>query len=107
LTAAALCSNLFNTVRGATVAYYFKYYIGEHANINIGIASFLFFAGLFLAVGEVCNMAGVVVAVPISRRIGKRSTFAVSCIGMAILSCLFFICHVQMLALSPCYYCRS
>ena len=90
LTAAALCSNLFNTVRGATVAYYFKYYIGEHANINIGIASFLFFAGLFLAVGEVCNMAGVVVAVPISRRIGKRSTFAVSCIGMAILSCLFF-----------------
>lgn len=90
LTAAALCSNLFNTVRGATVAYYFKYYIGENVNIDLGIVSFLFFAGLFLAVGEVCNMVGVVMAVPISRRIGKRSTFAVSCIGMAILSCFFF-----------------
>ena len=90
LTAAALCSNLFNTVRGATVAYYFKYYIGENANIDLGIVGFLFFAGLFLAVGEVCNMIGVVCAVPISKRLGKRLTFAASCIGMAVLSIVFF-----------------
>ena len=90
LTAAALCSNLFNTVRGATVAYYFKYYIGENVNVNLGIVSFIFFAGLFLAVGEVCNMVGVVMAVPISHKLGKRVTFAASCIGMAVLSILFF-----------------
>ncbi len=29
LIGAALCSNLFNTVRGATAAYFFKDYIGD------------------------------------------------------------------------------
>lgn len=90
LTVAALCTNLFNTVRGATVAYYFKYYIGENANIELGVLSFLFFAGLFLAVGEVCNMIGVVVAVPVSRRLGKKPTFAFTGIALAVLSVLFF-----------------
>ncbi|WP_270776049.1 MFS transporter [Segatella buccae] len=90
LTVAALCTNLFNTVRGATVAYYFKYYIGENASIELGAISFLFFAGLFLAVGEVCNMIGVVVAVPVSRRLGKRKTFGLAGVLLAVLSIAFF-----------------
>ncbi len=90
LTVAALCTNLFNTVRGATVAYYFKYYIGENVSIDLGFASFLFFAGLFLAVGEVCNMAGVVIAVPVSRYFGKKSAFAFAGIALAALSIAFF-----------------
>lgn len=95
ITAGALCTNLFNTVRGATVAYYFKYYIGENAHISLGTLEFLFFAGLFLAVGEVCNMVGVVSAVPLSKRFGKKTTFIVSAIAMAVLSVLFFYVPVS------------
>ena len=95
ITAGALCTNLFNTVRGATVAYYFKYYIGENAHISLGTIEFLFFAGLFLAVGEVCNMAGVVSAVPLSKRFGKKTTFIVSAIAMGVLSILFFYVPVS------------
>lgn len=90
ITAAALCSNLFNTIRGATAAYYFKYYIGDGAMVDFGIFSFLFFAGIFLSIGEICNMAGVVAAVPISRKLGKRLTFGIACTCMAVLSVLFF-----------------
>ena len=90
LTAAALCSNLFNTVRGGTVAYYFKYYIGDGASIEFGAFSFLFFAGLFLAVGEVCNMIGVVCAVPVSKFFGKRNTMVLSSIVLTLLSVVFF-----------------
>ena len=95
ITAGAMCTNLFNTVRGATVAYYFKYYIGENAHINLGIVEFLFFAGLFLAVGEVCNMVGVVSAVPLSKRFGKKTTFIASAIAMGVLSVLFFYVPVS------------
>lgn len=95
ITAGALCTNLFNTVRGATVAYYFKYYIGENAHIHLGTLEFLFFAGLFLAVGEVCNMIGVVSAVPLSKRLGKKTTFISSSIVMALLSVLFFYVPVS------------
>lgn len=95
ITAGALCTNLFNTVRGATVAYYFKYYIGENVHIELGPFEFLFFAGLFLAVGEVCNMIGVVCAVPLSRRFGKKTTFIASAIAMGTLSILFFYVPVS------------
>ncbi len=90
ITGAALCTNLFNTVRGATVAYYFKYYIGENVHVDLGVTGFLFFAGLFLAVGEVCNMVGVVSAVPLSRWLGKKTTFVVSALALAGLSIVFF-----------------
>ena len=90
ITGAALCTNLFNTVRGATVAYYFKYYIGADTSIDLGFASFLFFAGLFLAIGEVCNMVGVVLAMPLSKRLGKKTTFLFSSVMMGILSIAFF-----------------
>lgn len=90
LTGAAMCTNLFNTVRGATVAYYFKYYIGDGISIDFGFASFLFFAGLFLAVGEVCNMIGVVSAVPLSKHLGKKTTFVLSGIALAVMSVMFF-----------------
>ena len=36
LIGAALCSNLFNTVRGATAAYFFKDYIGDSIFLNLG-----------------------------------------------------------------------
>lgn len=95
LMAAALGTNLFNTVRGATVAYYFKYYIGDGCSIDLGFTSFLFFAGLFLAVGEVCNMIGVVTAVPLSRHLGKRRTFILSAWALTALSILFFYVPVS------------
>lgn len=95
LTAAALGSNLFNTIRGGTVAYYFKYYIGEGAMIDLGAFSFIFFAGLFLAIGEICNMLGVVLAVPVSKYFGKRDTMILSCITLTVLSVAFFYVPVS------------
>lgn len=90
ITCTALCTNLFNTVRGATVAYFFKYYIGNDNIVDFGFFSFIFFAGVFLAIGEVCNMIGVVCAMPLSKRLGKKTTFIVSAVAMGALSILFF-----------------
>lgn len=95
ITGAALCTNLFNTVRGATVAYYFKYYIGDTHMVGLGFVSFLFYAGLFLAVGEVCNMIGVVCATPLSKQLGKKATFIVSAVAMGVLSIVFFYLPVS------------
>ncbi len=90
ITCTALCTNLFNTVRGATVAYYFKYYIGDSNMVDMGFVSFLFYAGVFLAIGEVCNMIGVVCAMPLSKRLGKKTTFIVSAVVMSVFSIVFF-----------------
>ena len=90
LIGAALCSNLFNTVRGAATAYYFKDYIGDNIFLNLGDFSILFYAGLFLGVGEVANMAGVVLTVPLSRTWGKKTTYILTMAALTVLSIIFF-----------------
>ena len=94
LVCAALCSNLFNTLRGSTVAYFFKDYIPADSHLVLGGLSVLFYAGLFLSVGEISNMAGVACAAPLSTRIGKKNTFFWSMLVLAVLSVAFFFIPV-------------
>lgn len=95
LIGAALCSNLFNTVRGSTVAYFFSDVIGAEVSLSLGSWSFLFYAGLFLSIGEVCNMVGVALTTPIANAIGKKTTYIVSMAVLIALSILFFYIPVS------------
>jgi GPH family glycoside/pentoside/hexuronide:cation symporter len=90
LIGAALCSTLFNTVRGAAAAYYFKDFVGDNVYLHFGGLSILFYAGLFLGIGEAANMLGVTFTVPISRAIGKKSTYLYTMLAIGVLSALFF-----------------
>lgn len=94
LIGAALSFNLFNTVRGATVAYFFADVIGFDANIYLFSLSILFYSGLFLSIGEVANMIGVALTVPIAARLGKKTTFIMVNACLAILSVAFFFVPV-------------
>ena len=90
LIGAALCFNLFNTVRGATVAYYFQDIIGADVNLVFFGLMFAFYAGLFLGVGEVSNMVGVASCVPIANKLGKKSTFIMVNASLVVLSIAFY-----------------
>ena len=90
LNGIALLSNFFNTVRGATAAYYFKDYVSPGAALDFGFFTLVLYAGLFLMVGEVCNMIGVALAVPLSLRLGKKSTYLLSLVGLILFSIVFF-----------------
>jgi len=90
LIGAALCFNLFNTVRGATVAYFFQDIIGPNVNLVFFGLMFAFYAGLFLGVGEVSNMVGVASCVPIANKLGKKTTFILVNASLVVLSVAFF-----------------
>ena len=90
LIGAALCFNLFNTVRGATVAYFFQDIIGPNVSLVFFGLMFAFYAGLFLGVGEVSNMVGVASCVPIASKLGKKTTFILVNGSLVVLSILFF-----------------
>ena len=89
LIGAALASNLFNTVRGTTTAYFFADYITKTVELAPQWA-FLVSAGIFLSIGEVANMVGVVLAVPLSKNLGKKSTYILSMAVLIGLSIAFF-----------------
>ena len=89
LIGAALASNLFNTVRGTTTAYFFSDYILKSVEMAPQWA-FLVSAGIFLSIGEIANMVGVVIAVPMSKNLGKKSTYMLSMAVLIVLSIAFF-----------------
>ena len=89
LIGAALASNLFNTVRGTTTAYFFADYIQQTVNMAPQWA-FLVSASIFLSIGEISNMVGVVLAVPMSKNLGKKSTYMISMAALIGLSIAFF-----------------
>ena len=93
LIGAALASNLFNTVRGSTVAFFFADYLELTINVSSSWA-FLFSAAIFLSVGEIANMVGVVLAVPMSKYLGKKSTYIISMAALIGLSIAFFFIPV-------------
>ena len=95
LIGAALCFNLFNTVRGASVAYFFADVIGFDAHLEFFSLSILFYAGLFLSIGEVANMAGVALCVPVAAKLGKKTTFIMVNALLIVFSVLFFMLPVS------------
>lgn len=82
---------IFNSIRDGAAVYYFKYFILEdgYAQLDIfGIPMVL--SGLYLSLGQIFNIVGVVLAAPVSNRIGKKKTFAFSMILATVLSIIFF-----------------
>ena len=91
LLGAGVASLVFNSIRDGATVYYFKYYVDETA---VGSISFLglpfVLSGLYLAVGQAANILGVILAAPVSNRIGKRRTFMAAMAVASVLSIAFF-----------------
>lgn len=91
LLGAGVASLVFNSIRDGATVYYFKYYVDETA---VGSISFLglpfVLSGLYLAVGQAANILGVIIAAPVSNRIGKRRTFMAAMAVASVLSIAFF-----------------
>lgn len=68
---------LFNCVRGGAAAYYFADVLGTNT---------IFTLALFLTVGEISQLVGVVVTVPVSEKIGKKATFLLVLVAVTVLS---------------------
>lgn len=90
LLGAVLFFNFFNAIRYATIPYFFTSVIPQNAELSFMSWTFLFYAGIFLSVGEVANMAGVAMTTPITRRIGKKQTFLLSLILLIATSVAFY-----------------
>lgn len=66
---------LFNCIRGGAAAYYFADVLGVKAIYTLAI---------FLTVGEISQLVGVVVTVPVSEKIGKKATFIAVLVAITI-----------------------
>jgi len=95
LLGAALSTLIFNSVRDGAAAFYFKYYFETQQVSIAGIE--LSLLTVYLVIGQAANIVGVILAAPISQRIGKRPTFIGAMIMASILSGLFYFMNDSQL----------
>ena len=81
LLGAGIGQLIFGSIRGGAAAYYFSNILGANAVITCAV---------FLTIGELAQMAGVALAVPVSERLGKRNTFISCLLFMALVSCVIW-----------------
>ena len=95
LFGAGVATLVFNSIRDGAAVYYFKYFIveDEYRTVSLMGVSFVL-SGLYLSVGQIANIVGVVLAAPMSNKIGKKKTFALSMLIASVLSVIFF-CFVS------------
>lgn len=91
LLGAGVAALIFNSIRDGATVYYFKYFVVEedYASISFFGISFVL-SGLYLAVGQAANIVGVILAAPVSNRIGKKATYMGAMALATVLSVIFY-----------------
>ncbi len=91
LLGAGVCSLVFNSLRDGSTIYYFKYFFEHQEAFKLPLIELsITFSTLYLVLGQVANIVGVLMAKIISDRIGKKNTFFIAMFIATILSCIFF-----------------
>lgn len=91
LLGAGVSALVFNSIRDGATVYYFKYYLQEEQLGSVSLLGIPFvWSGLYLAVGQAANILGVILAAPVSNRIGKKPTYAGAMVLAAVFSILFY-----------------
>ncbi len=91
LLGSGIAALIFNSIRDGATVYYFKYFIVEqdHSSITIFGVPFVL-SGLYLALGQAANIIGVILAAPISNKIGKKYTYMGAMFIATVLSIIFY-----------------
>lgn len=91
LLGAGVAALVFNSIRDGATVYYFKYFIVEedYQSISLFGVSFVL-SGLYLAVGQAANIVGVILAAPVSNRLGKNKTYMGAMVIATVFSILFY-----------------
>ncbi len=87
---ASISTIFFNTIRDGAAVYYFLYYFKGMKNIEFNPSTILAISTIYLLLGQAANIIGVVLARPVSDKIGKKNTFMAAMVIAAILSFIFF-----------------
>ncbi len=91
LLGAGIAALVFNSIRDGATVYYFKYYVVEQQYGDVTLFGIPFvLSGLYLAVGQVANILGVVLAAPVSNRIGKKRAYMGAMAVATVLSVVFY-----------------
>jgi GPH family glycoside/pentoside/hexuronide:cation symporter len=99
---AAISVLIFNSLRDGSILFYFKYYIQDQ-QVNLFGQTYTFtqgeLASYYMSIWLGTNIIGVLLAKPVTARIGKKKTFLLSVVLSALLSFALFFLQPHQLGL--------
>ena len=99
---ASIAILIFNSLRDGSILFYFKYYVQDQTTVIFGTEysfSHTTLSSAYMSVWLATNIIGVVLAKPISARLGKKQTFSWSAILSALFSFVLFFIQPHQLGL--------
>ena len=91
LLGAGIATIFFNSIRDGAAIYYFKYYLHTQAAFSISALNLTIgWSSLYFVLGQAANILGVILAKPISDRIGKKNTFFAAMLSATIFSFMVY-----------------
>jgi glycoside/pentoside/hexuronide:cation symporter, GPH family len=91
LLGAGVFTLIFNSLRDGSAIYYFKYYFHNQEAFRLPLFDVTInYSTLYLVLGQAANIVGVILAKPVSDRIGKKNTFLYAMLIAGLLSCIFY-----------------
>lgn len=98
LLGAGIAALIFNSIRDGGAVYYFKYFVQDAKEYNIFNSS-LSLTTIYLVLGQAANILGVILATPVSNKIGKKKTFLVAMLLATVLSVVFYLLNKNNVAM--------
>jgi GPH family glycoside/pentoside/hexuronide:cation symporter len=91
LLGAGISAIFFNSIRDGAAIYYFKYYIQGQSAFTINAFNLtITLSSLYFVLGQAANIVGVILAKPVSDKIGKKNTFLFAMLFASIFSVAFY-----------------
>jgi GPH family glycoside/pentoside/hexuronide:cation symporter len=91
LLGAGIATIFFNSIRDGAAIYYFKYYLRTNDAFTLpALKLTIGWSSLYFVLGQAANILGVILAKPLSDRIGKKNTFFAAMLSATIFSFLVY-----------------
>lgn len=91
LLVAGVSAQIFNSIRDGAAVYYFKYYIDSANTFSLGfIDASWSLVTVYLVLGQLFNIVGILFVIPISNKIGKKMTYFYAMLFATIFNIIFF-----------------
>lgn len=91
LLGAGVAVIFFNSIRDGAAIYYFKYYVTTQDAFQINSLKLtITLSSMYFVIGQAANIVGVVLAIPVSSKFGKKGTFMAAMFAATILSVYFY-----------------
>lgn len=91
LLGAGVAVIFFNSIRDGAAIYYFKYYVTTQDAFQVNSLKLtITLSSMYFVLGQAANIVGVVLAIPVSSKFGKRGTFMTAMLLATVLSIYFY-----------------